>query len=77
MYPGEYGRPKIALTVADVGKAYADLLARGVPVVGQVCITPVSQLIFVRDPDGTLIQLHQFNGGHLRVQDMLRDAPPR
>jgi glyoxylase I family protein len=72
MYPGEYGRPKIALTVADVDAAHAALTASGVAVIGPVCVTPVSKLIFVLDPDGTLIQLHQFDGGHLRVSDMLR-----
>ena len=72
MYPGPYGRPKIALTVTDVERAYEALLAAGQDVVGPVCETPVSKLIFLRDPDGTWIQLHQFGGGQLRVRDVLR-----
>jgi catechol 2,3-dioxygenase-like lactoylglutathione lyase family enzyme len=71
MYPGEYRRPKIALTVADVDAAHAALTAGGVLVLGPVCVTAVSRLIFVLDPDGTMVQLHQFDGGHLRVGNVL------
>jgi glyoxylase I family protein len=70
LYPGPYGRPKIALTVGDVDAAHQALAARGVPVLGPVFATGVSKLIFVLDPDGTLIQLHQFDAGHRRVSDL-------
>ncbi len=72
MYPGSYGRPKLALTVADVDAAHTTLVAAGVPVIGPVSTTPVSKLIFVLDPDGTMVQLHQFHDGFLRVGDYQR-----
>lgn len=72
LYPAPYGRPKIALTVTDVDAAYAVLTEGGVPVIGPVHSTGVSRLIFVLDPDGTIIQLHQFDAGHARVIDMGR-----
>jgi catechol 2,3-dioxygenase-like lactoylglutathione lyase family enzyme len=70
LYPAPYGRPKIALTVADVDAAYDELVKRSVPVIGPVSSTGVSRLFFVLDPDGTLIQLHQFDGGQERVMDL-------
>jgi len=70
LYPAPYGRPKIALTVADVDAAYDELTKRSVPVIGPVSSTGISRLIFVLDPDGTLIQLHQFDGGQERVTDL-------
>src|SRR6266571_2058686 len=61
LYPAPYGRPKIALTVADVDAAYDELIQRGIPVIGPPSATGKSKVIFVLDPDGTLIQLHQFD----------------
>jgi catechol 2,3-dioxygenase-like lactoylglutathione lyase family enzyme len=72
LYPAPYGRPKIALTVTDVDAAYEALTAAGVPTIGPVHSTGVSKLIFVLDPDGTIIQLHQFDDGYPRVIDMVR-----
>jgi catechol 2,3-dioxygenase-like lactoylglutathione lyase family enzyme len=70
LYPGPYGRPKIALTVADIDAAYAEVVERSVPTIGPVTVTGVSRIFFVLDPDGTLIQLHQFDAGHERVADL-------
>jgi len=75
LYPASYGRPKIALTVRDIDIAYASLVEHGVPTLGPVFDTPVSRLAFVLDPDGTLIQLHQFRGGQARVKDLFDPAP--
>ena len=70
MYPMTFGRPKIALTVADVDAAHAALSAAGIPTIGPVLRTEVSKVMFVLDPDGTPVQLHEFLDGHLRVLDM-------
>ncbi|MGD9793846.1 MAG: VOC family protein [Acidimicrobiia bacterium] len=70
LYPAPFGKPKIALTVADVDAAYAALTERGITVIGPVHHTGVSKLIFVLDPDGTIIQLHQFDAGYERVTQM-------
>lgn len=72
LYPAPYGRPKIALTVADVDAAHDELVDRNIPVIGPVSATGKSRLIFVLDPDGTLIQLHQFEDGQERVTDLFR-----
>ncbi|MEX5712957.1 VOC family protein [Parafrankia sp. FMc6] len=70
LYPAPYGRPKIALTVADIDAAYDELVKLSVPVIGPVTDTGKSRLFFVLDPDGTLIQLHQFDGGQERVAEL-------
>jgi catechol 2,3-dioxygenase-like lactoylglutathione lyase family enzyme len=70
LYPAPYGRPKIALTVADIDAAYAEVIERSVPNLGPVTVTGVSRIFFVLDPDGTLIQLHQFDAGYERVAEL-------
>lgn len=67
LYPMPYGRPKIALTVADIDAAYAALSERGVPLLGPVAETGRSRLLFTLDPDGTPVQLHQFRDGQHRL----------
>ncbi|UGQ11482.1 VOC family protein [Yinghuangia sp. ASG 101] len=67
LYPVPYGRPKIALTVADVDAAHAALTKRGVPLLGPVTETGRSRLLFALDPDGTPIQLQQFRDGQHRL----------
>ena len=69
-YPKELGRPKIALTVFDVEATYARLVASGVTPLCPIVTTSASQFFFITDPDGTPIQLHQFNGGLERVTDL-------
>jgi len=58
LYPGPYRRPKVALTVVDIDAAWAELVERGVPVIGPIIDTGATRLFFILDPDGTLIQLH-------------------
>jgi glyoxylase I family protein len=70
LYPAPYGRPKLALTVEDVNTAYETLISQGVEVLGPVTETGVSQFFFALDPDGTMIQLHQFAGGYERLIEM-------
>lgn len=67
LYPVPYGRPKIALTVADIDAAHAKLVELGVPLLGPVAETGRSRLLFVLDPDGTPIQLQQFRDGQARL----------
>jgi catechol 2,3-dioxygenase-like lactoylglutathione lyase family enzyme len=73
-YPMELGRPKIALTVADVDATYVRLVANGVEPLCAVVLTPRSKFFFIADPDGTPIQLHEFLGGELRVTELHRPA---
>ena len=70
LYPGPYGRPKIALTVSDIEAAYQEVVDLGVPTIGPVKATGVSRIFFVLDPDGTMIQLHQFDAGYERVAEL-------
>jgi glyoxylase I family protein len=58
LYPEPYRRPKVALTVVDIDAAWAELVERGVPVIGPIIDTGATRLFFILDPDGTLIQLH-------------------
>ena len=69
-YPADLGRPKIALTVLDVAAAHQRLTAGGVTPLCPIITTAMSQFFFIADPDGTPIQLHQFNGGQLRVTEL-------
>jgi catechol 2,3-dioxygenase-like lactoylglutathione lyase family enzyme len=71
-YPMELGRPKIALTVVDVEGTYARLMATGVMPLCPVITTSVSKFFFIRDPDGTPIQLHEFTGGEQRVTELFQ-----
>jgi catechol 2,3-dioxygenase-like lactoylglutathione lyase family enzyme len=73
-YPMDFGRPKIALTVSDVGATYDRLVASGVKPLCPIELTPRSKFFFIADPDGTPIQLHEFLGGELRVTDLHRPA---
>ena len=70
LYPVEYGRPKIALTVADIEAAYEKVVAMGFLTLGPIEATPVSRLFFVLDPDRTPIQLHSFRDGQARVSEL-------
>jgi catechol 2,3-dioxygenase-like lactoylglutathione lyase family enzyme len=71
-YPKELGRPKIALTVIDVVATYGRLVAAGLMPLCPVVNTSASQFFFIADPDGTPIQLHQFNGGLERVTELFK-----
>jgi catechol 2,3-dioxygenase-like lactoylglutathione lyase family enzyme len=71
-YPIQFGRPKLALTVDDVTATYARLVGAGIKPLCSVVTTPASRFFFIEDPDGTPIQLHEFNGGVLRVVDLFR-----
>ena len=66
-YPVRFGRPKLALTVDDVTATYERLLGAGIELLCPVVTTPASKFFFIEDPDGTPIQLHEFNSGVLRV----------
>jgi glyoxylase I family protein len=68
--PTTFGLPKLALTVEDVGQAVAALEALGVEVWGERFQTPVSSLIWIRDPDGVPIQLHAFASGARNVVEL-------
>ena len=69
-YPMQLGRPKIALTVFDVEATYEALIGAGFRPLCPIVTTSVSRFFFIADPDGTPIQLHQFNGGLERVTDL-------
>ena len=69
-YPTELGRPKIALTVVDVDATYQRLIAAGITPLCPIISTRVSRFFFITDPDGTPIQLHEFNGGQQRVTEL-------
>ena len=49
----------IALRVADVGEARAELEDRGVAFEGDVLDTGVCHMAFFRDPDGNALMLHK------------------
>ena len=49
----------IALQVADVHAARAELEARGVTFLGDVFDTGVCHMAFLQDPDGNALMLHQ------------------
>jgi catechol 2,3-dioxygenase-like lactoylglutathione lyase family enzyme len=70
MYPMEFGRPKMALTVADVEATYDRLVAAGITPLCPVTTTSVSRFFFITDPDGTPIQLHEFSGGQRRLAEL-------
>ena len=69
-YPQAFGLPKIAFTVDDLDAVYDATVAAGWPNHGPITNTPVSRFFFVFDPDGTPIQLHEFDGGQERVADL-------
>ena len=69
--PTEFGRPQLALTVDDLEQAIAAVEAHGAERWGSRFDTPASSLIWIRDPDGTPIQLHQFADGSRHVVEML------
>jgi glyoxylase I family protein len=71
-YPVHFGRPKLALTVDDVTATYERLVRAGIKPLCSVVTTPASKFFFIEDPDGTPIQLHEFNSGALRVVDLYR-----
>src|SRR5258705_6574098 len=62
-YPTSFGRPKIALTVADVAATYERLGAARITPKCPIVSTSMSRFFFIADPDGTPIQLHEFSGG--------------
>ena len=70
LYPVEYGRPKLALTVADIEAAYEKVVAMGFLTLGPIEATAVSRLFFVLDPDRTPIQVHWFRDGQARVSEL-------
>jgi catechol 2,3-dioxygenase-like lactoylglutathione lyase family enzyme len=69
-YVSDYGRPKIALTVADVEETYERLQDAGIVALCPIVTTAVSRFFFIADPDGTPIQLHEFSGGRQRVTEL-------
>lgn len=69
-YPRVYGRPKIALTVADIDAAYDRAVAAGISPLCQIVTTSASRFFFIADPDGTPIQLQVFNGGRRRLTEL-------
>jgi len=69
-YVAPYGRPKIALTVADVDAAYRAVAEAGVALLCRVTETSVSRFFMVADPDGTPVQLHEFSGGRRRLAEL-------
>ncbi|MBL7502708.1 VOC family protein [Frankia sp. CNm7] len=74
MYPMEFGRPKIALTVVDVEATYTRLVAAGITPLCPVATTRVSRFFFIADPDGTPIQLHEFSGSRQRLAELFTPA---
>jgi predicted enzyme related to lactoylglutathione lyase len=56
---GQRGGAAVALAVADVRAAVADLRARGVPIVMEPLESPVCWLAMIADPDGNRVWLHQ------------------
>ena len=70
LYVAPYGRPKIALTVADVDAAYRAVAEADVAILCPVTETSVSRFFMVADPDGTPVQLHEFSGGRLRLAEL-------
>ena len=71
-YPQELGRPKIALTVENLPAVYEQVVAAGVETLCPIVTTPMSQFFFIADPDGTPVQLHEFNGGQATVVQLFR-----
>jgi hypothetical protein len=69
-YVAPYGRPKIALTVADVDAAYRAVAEADVAILCPVTETSVSRFFMVADPDGTPVQLHEFSGGQRRLAEL-------
>ena len=53
------GYTHMALEVTDVAAVEAKLAALGIPLSGQVTLPHCAQLIFIRDPDGNVIEFHQ------------------
>ena len=69
--PTTFPSPKFALTVSDVPAARAAAIEHGLDLWGdEVFDTPVSLVFWIRDPDGTRIQLHQFKDGGERVAEL-------
>jgi catechol 2,3-dioxygenase-like lactoylglutathione lyase family enzyme len=70
--PTTFPKPKLALTVPDAAAARATAVEQGVELWGdELYDTPVSLVFWIRDPDGTAIQLHQFKDeGARRVADL-------
>jgi catechol 2,3-dioxygenase-like lactoylglutathione lyase family enzyme len=65
-----FGHPKLALTVADLDGAKAALAERGVPIWGDIVVTEVSRILWIRDPDGVPIQLTEFTRGYTHVRQL-------
>jgi catechol 2,3-dioxygenase-like lactoylglutathione lyase family enzyme len=66
-----FGHPKLALTVADLDGVRAALAGGGVPFWGDIVVTEVSRILWIRDPDGVPIQLTEFDGGYTHVRQLL------
>jgi catechol 2,3-dioxygenase-like lactoylglutathione lyase family enzyme len=65
-----FGHPKFALTVADLDDAKAALAERGVQFWGDIIVTEVSRILWIRDPDGVPIQLTEFARGYTHVRQL-------
>ena len=64
--------PHVAFAVADIKKARAELHSQGVEYwVAEGLVGPESQQIFMNDPSGNMIELHQL--GKCRCQAIARD----
>jgi len=53
------GYTHMALEVTDIAAVEAKLAALGIPLSGQVTLPHGAILIFIRDPDGNVIEFHQ------------------
>ena len=62
--------PHLALAVADIAEAKADLDRRGTPYWSLTGVTgPQAEQLFLNDPYGNMIELHQFDQCRCRASN--------
>lgn len=64
------GYALISFSVADIEAAHAALKAEGVPRVGAVQDLGAVRVVFLRDPDGVLLEIIELEGGRATMVDV-------